>query len=41
MPIGIVKWFNVQKGVGDDNGEDVFVQISAVEQAGSLVLNDE
>lgn len=41
MPIGIVKWFNVQKGVGDDNGEYVFVQILAVEQAGSLSLNDE
>jgi cold shock CspA family protein len=41
MPIGIVKWFDVQKGVGDDSGEDVFVQISAVEQAGSLGLNDE
>ena len=41
MPIGIVKWFNVQKGVGDDNGEDVSIQILAVEQAESLGLNDE
>jgi cold shock protein len=44
MPIGIVKWFNLQKVYGfivsDDSGEDVFVHISAVEQAGSLGLNE-
>ncbi|MCQ8278845.1 cold-shock protein [Acetobacteraceae bacterium KSS8] len=44
MPTGTVKWFNVQKGYGflqpDDNSKDVFIHITAVEQAGIKSLND-
>ena len=38
MATGTVKWFNAQKGYGfiqpESGGNDVFVHISAVEQAG-------
>jgi cold shock protein len=44
MPTGTVKWFNPQKGFGFiqplEGGGDVFVHISAVEQAGLRTLND-
>ena len=41
---GTVKWFNGKKGYGfirpDDGGRDVFVHISAVEQAGLQRLDE-
>lgn len=44
MPVGTVKWFNPTKGFGfiqpDNGGPDVFVHISAVEQAGMRQLNE-
>jgi CspA family cold shock protein len=45
MPIGTVKWFDGQKGYGfiqpdQGGGRDVFVHISAVEQAGLSGLNE-
>jgi CspA family cold shock protein len=45
MPTGTVKWFNPTKGYGfiqpsGGGGKDVFVHISAVEQAGLSSLND-
>lgn len=42
MPVGIVKFFNEQKGYGfiqpEDGGNDAFVHISAVERAGMRTL---
>jgi len=43
MPIGTVKFFNVDKGFGfivpeGGNGNDAFVHISAVERAGMTTL---
>lgn len=44
MATGTVKWFNAEKGYGfiqpDDGGKDVFVHISAVEQAGMRNLQE-
>jgi CspA family cold shock protein len=44
MATGTVKWFNPTKGFGfiqpEDGGDDVFVHISAVEQAGIGTLNE-
>ncbi len=44
MTAGVVKWFNPTKGYGfiqpDDGAKDVFVHISAVEQAGLRGLDE-
>ncbi|GGL66334.1 cold-shock protein [Wenxinia marina] len=44
MPKGTVKWFNTTKGYGfiapETGGKDIFVHISAVEQAGLTGLAD-
>jgi CspA family cold shock protein len=44
MPTGTVKWFDSQKGYGfiqpDQGSKDVFVHVSAVEQAGLRSLNE-
>lgn len=44
MATGTVKWFNPEKGFGfivpDEGGSDVFVHISAVEEAGMKTLDE-
>jgi cold shock protein len=44
MPIGTVKFFNAQRGFGfiapDEGGTDVFVHVTAVEQAGLTTLHE-
>ncbi len=44
MATGTVKWFNTTKGFGfiqpDAGGADVFVHITALEQAGLRSLNE-
>ena len=44
MPIGTVKWFNVSKDYGfiepEGGGDDTFVHISAVQEAGLQQLQE-
>ncbi len=44
MAKGMVKWFNTEKGYGfiqpEDGGKDIFVHITAVQQAGLTGLAD-
>ncbi|MBV9750193.1 MAG: cold-shock protein [Acetobacteraceae bacterium] len=44
MPTGTVQWFNPTRGYGfitpEDGGPDVFVHVSAVEQAGLRSLQE-
>jgi cold shock protein len=44
MPVGTVKWFNPDKGFGfiqpDGGSKDVFVHISAVQEAGLHTLTE-
>lgn len=44
MATGTVKWFNATKGYGfiapEDGGKDVFVHVSALDEAGIRELED-
>ena len=44
MATGTVKWFNSTKGFGfikpDDSGADIFVHISAIQQAGLETMDE-
>jgi CspA family cold shock protein len=44
MATGTVKWFNAQKGFGfiapSDGSKDVFVHVTAVQQAGLQTLSE-
>ena len=44
MPIGTVKFFNSEKGYGfitpDEGGRDIFVHVTALEQAGLRSLSE-
>jgi CspA family cold shock protein len=43
VPVGVVKWFNAEKGFGfisQESGPDVFVHFSAIEETGYRSLNE-